>query len=115
VSSFASHAMTQITAGELTFEQAFQQLDRIVRELEDGEIGLEQALGQYEVGVGLLKRCYSRLQEAEQRIRILTGIDAEGKPVTAPFEHSATVNNVDSAAADPKPKRKKEVEPEVLF
>jgi len=104
--------MTQSISDELTFEQAFQELDRIVRELEDGEIGLEQALGQYEIGVGLLKRCYARLQEAEQRIRTLTGVDADGKPITAPFEHSATADN---SAGDSKRKRKKEADPEVLF
>jgi exodeoxyribonuclease VII small subunit len=104
--------MTQIPLDELTFEQALQQLDRIVRDLEDGQLGLEQALEQYEIGVGLLKRCYARLQNAEQRIRLLTGIDAEGNPVSSPFEHSATV---DAPEAGSKRARKKGPDPEVLF
>jgi len=95
-----------------TFEQSLAELERIVRELEDGQLGLEEALARYEAGVGLLKRCYTRLQQAEQRILLLTGIDAEGRPVTQAFEHSATT---ESAKADTKRKRKKIDEPEILF
>src|SRR5438445_9695964 len=87
-----------------TFEQSLAELERIVRELEDGRLGLEEALARYEAGVGLLKQCYVRLQQAEQRILLLTGIDSEGRPVTQPFDHSATA---EPAQADPKRKRKK--------
>jgi exodeoxyribonuclease VII small subunit len=104
--------MTQANMEELTFEQAFQQLDQIVRALEEGEVGLEQALAQYELGVGLLKRCYARLQDAEQRIRVLMGLDEDGNSVSAPFEHAATAKN---SEAEPKQKRKREADPEVLF
>jgi exodeoxyribonuclease VII small subunit len=103
-------AMTQANTEELTFEQAFEQLDQIVRALEDGDVGLEQALAQYELGVGLLKRCYGRLQDAEQRIRVLIGLDGEGNSVSAPFEHAATAEN-----SGAEPKRKREADPEVLF
>jgi exodeoxyribonuclease VII small subunit len=75
----------------LTFEQALTELDRIVRDLEDGQIGLEESLARYEQGVGLLKRCYGQLREAEQRILLLTGVDEEGQPVLQPFQHMATV------------------------
>jgi exodeoxyribonuclease VII small subunit len=74
----------------LTFEQALAELDRIVRDLEDGQIGLEESLARYEQGVGLLKRCYGQLREAEQRILLLTGVDEEGQPVLQPFQHTAT-------------------------
>jgi exodeoxyribonuclease VII small subunit len=73
-----------------TFEQALAELDRIVRDLEDGQIGLEDSLARYEEGVGLLKRCYAQLREAEQRILLLTGVDEEGQPVLQPFQHTAT-------------------------
>jgi exodeoxyribonuclease VII small subunit len=75
----------------LTFEQALAELEGIVRELEDGQTDLEQALSRYEQGVGLLKRCYAQLQQAEQRILLLTGQDESGLPVTRPFEHAATL------------------------
>src|SRR5438034_2695138 len=74
-----------------TFEQSLAELDHIVRNLEDGQLGLEDALARYEIGVGLLKRCYAQLRQAEQRILLLTGMDAEGRPITQLFEHSATV------------------------
>ena len=75
----------------LTFEQALAQLELIVRELEDGRTGLEESLARYETGVGLLKRCYGQLKQAEQKILELTGQDGNGNPVTRPFEHRASV------------------------
>ncbi len=74
----------------LTFEQALAELDRIVRDLEDGQIGLDESLARYEQGVGLLKRCYAQLRDAEQRILLLTGVDEEGQPILQPFQHTAT-------------------------
>ncbi len=74
----------------LTFEQALEQLEQVVRDLEDGETGLEAALGSYERGIGLLKRCYGQLRDAEQRILLLTGVGEDGQPIARPFEHSAT-------------------------
>jgi exodeoxyribonuclease VII small subunit len=75
----------------LSFEQALGELEQIVRELEDGRVGLEESLTRYEKGVGLLKRCYGQLRQVEQRIQLLAGIDEDGKPVARPFEHNATV------------------------
>ena len=75
----------------LTFEQALAQLELIVRELEDGRTGLEESLARYETGVGLLKRSYGQLKQAEQKILELTGQDGNGNPVTRPFEHRASV------------------------
>jgi exodeoxyribonuclease VII small subunit len=80
----------------LTFEEALAELERIVRELEDGKIGLEESLARYEQGVGLLRRCYARLRQAEQRIVELTGIDGDGKAVTRPFEHVAKMQSANS-------------------
>lgn len=97
---------------DLTFEQSLAELDRVVRDLEDGQLGLEAALNRYEAGVGLLKRCYSQLRQAEQRILLLTGTDADGQPLTQPFEHAATL---DTANVDSKRRRKKETGPEILF
>src|SRR5262249_3080353 len=84
--------MSNSLSDNLTFEQALAQLELIVRELEDGEIGLEESLTRYELGVGLLKRCYAQLQEAEKRIVLLSGVDAEGRPISVPFEHVATAD-----------------------
>jgi exodeoxyribonuclease VII small subunit len=75
---------------DLTFEQALAELDRIVRELEDGKVGLEESLARYEQGVALLKKCYGQLRRAELRIQELVGIDEQGNPITKPFQHAAS-------------------------
>ena len=72
-----------------SFEDALEQLESIVRELEDGRVGLADALGRYEAGVKLLKSCYHLLEKAERRIELLSGVDADGNPVVAEFEDDA--------------------------
>lgn len=72
-----------------TFEQALAQLEDIVHELEEGEIGLNEALARYEQGVKLLRQCYELLERAERKIELLGGLDAEGKPLTEPFDDDA--------------------------
>lgn len=82
------------TVPALTFEQALAELDRVVRDLEDGKIGLEESLRRYEEGVSLLQRCYGQLKQAEQRILELVGVDDTGTPRVRPFEHTATLEQV---------------------
>src|SRR5260370_375945 len=74
-------------ADHRTLEAALHTLERMVRELEDGQLGLDEALGRYEEGVGPIKNCHSQLRQAEQRILLLTGIDEQGRPVLRPLEH----------------------------
>jgi exodeoxyribonuclease VII small subunit len=69
-----------------SFEQAVEELERIVRQLEEGQIGLDEALGQYERGVGLLRQCYDLLKRAERQIELLSGVDADGVPITTPVD-----------------------------
>jgi len=82
--------MNESPSDKMTFEAALAELEKIVRELEDGQTGLEESLARYEKGVSLLKKCYGQLRQAEQRILLLTGTDAEGQPMLQPFEHTAT-------------------------
>jgi len=96
--------MEETSSENLTFEQALAELEKIVRDLEEGQTGLEESLVRYEQGVGLLRRCYGQLRAAEQRILLLAGEDAEGRPVTRPFEHAATL---DGAKPEAKRQRKK--------
>ncbi len=74
----------------LNFEDALRRLEEIVRLLEVGDIGLSESLERYEEGVKLLRKSYELLEGAEGRIELLSGIDAEGNPVTQPFDDSAT-------------------------
>lgn len=75
---------------ELTFEQSLEELEQIVADLEDGQLGLSESLAKYEQGVQRLKQCYESLQKAERKIELLAGVDAEGNPVTQPFDDEAT-------------------------
>jgi exodeoxyribonuclease VII small subunit len=71
------------------FEAAFARLETIVRTLEDGQLGLGESLSQYEAAVGCLKQCHEALAQAERRIMVLTGVDADGNPVTEPLEDAS--------------------------
>lgn len=73
------------------FEVALAELEKILRELEDGTTSLEDALSRYERGVGILKACYGQLRDAEQRIRQLTGVGEDGSPEFKAFDHAASV------------------------
>ena len=82
--------MSEQPCDPLTFEQALANLEGIVRELEDGKIGLEDSLARYEQGVALLKGCYEKLRQVEQKIVELTGVDEHGNPLTKPFDHTSS-------------------------
>lgn len=56
-----------------SFEAAVAELESIVQDMESGQLDLEDALGRYQRGVGLLKFCQEKLNGAEQRIRQLDG------------------------------------------
>jgi exodeoxyribonuclease VII small subunit len=82
--------MNETHAETRSFEDSLMELERMVRDLEDGRLGLDEALARYEQGVGLIKYCYQQLRQAEQRIVQLTGTDESGQPVLQPFKHEAT-------------------------
>ncbi len=62
-----------VTAGEQApgFEAQLASLERIVRELERGDLPLERSLELFEQGVRLSRECQERLNEAERRIEVL--------------------------------------------
>jgi exodeoxyribonuclease VII small subunit len=57
---------------ELGFEEALEQLEATVAELESGQLPLEQALSKFEVAIRLQKRCAELLAQAEAKIEELT-------------------------------------------
>lgn len=57
---------------ELKFEKALEGLEKIVEELEAGNIPLEEALKKYEEGVRLSRACSEKLTQAEKKIQVLT-------------------------------------------
>ncbi len=85
-----------------SFEAALEELELIVHQLEDGQLGLEQALGRYEHGVTLLKHCYGVLQRAERKIELLSGVDEQGVPIGQAFSDEATFDGASGGRAKPK-------------
>jgi exodeoxyribonuclease VII small subunit len=68
-----------------TFESSLEALERIVRELERGDLPLEKSLQLFEQGVRLSRECQERLNQAERRIELLLR-DAGGHPVLAALD-----------------------------
>src|SRR2546423_13629762 len=69
-----------------SFEESLEELEKIVAELESGKLGLSDALERYEEGVKHLNGCQRLLQMAERKIELLSGVDADGNPITQPFD-----------------------------
>lgn len=62
------------------FEASLQALETIVDQLERGDLSLEASLAAFEEGVRLSRGCQQALDQAEQRIRILTEPSDDGEP-----------------------------------
>lgn len=75
-----------------TFESSLDELERIVRDLEQGELPLEKSLELFEQGVKLSRECQERLNQAERRIEILMR-DNQGRPAVRPFEPENDVSD----------------------
>lgn len=66
------------------FDNEIQKLEAIVEQMESGELGLEQAMAQFEQGVKITRECHKALQEVEQKVQIL--LEKQGKMVLEPFD-----------------------------
>lgn len=58
-------------AEEMPFEEAIEELEGIVEDLEDGDLPLEDAMDRFERGLGLVKACRSKLEQAELKVEEL--------------------------------------------
>ncbi len=67
-----------------SFEAGLTELETVVKELENGDLPLEQAIALFEKGVGLSDRCRLQLEEAETRVEIL--LRKNGQIKAEPFE-----------------------------
>lgn len=74
-----------------TFEASLEALERIVRQLESGDLPLEKSLELFEQGIRLSRECQERLSQAERRIEILLR-DNQGRPVTQPFSEATAAH-----------------------
>ena len=74
------------------FEGQLASLERIVRELERGDLPLEQSLELFEQGVKLSRECQERLNEAERRIEVLLR-GGDGSTIAVPFESDELIED----------------------
>src|SRR5919205_1003655 len=88
---------TKSPAAGASFEAQLASLERIVRELERGDLPLEQSLELFEQGVRLSRECQERLNEAERRIEVLLR-GGDGSAVAVPFGSEELIE--DEGAAD---------------
>jgi exodeoxyribonuclease VII small subunit len=66
-----------------SFETSLDELEKVVKELEAGDLSLERSIQLFERGVGLSDACRRQLEEAETRVEML--IRKEGKIAAEPF------------------------------
>jgi len=74
-----------MTKDKMSFEQAMERLEVIVRQLEKGEAQLSDSLALFEEGTALIAFCGKKLDEAEQKV-ILLKKGENGEPQELPFE-----------------------------
>ena len=75
---------------EMTFKEASIEFEQIVRSLEAGDLELEESLDRYGRGVELLKSLRARLNDAEQKVRVLLDATDEAAPTTDTASAPAT-------------------------
>ena len=68
-----------------TFEQALNALEKIVDELENGDLPLEKALKKFDEGMALSRQCSAMLDETEKKVALLMGDNADSD-VLPPFD-----------------------------
>jgi exodeoxyribonuclease VII small subunit len=71
-----AHETSEQTAGS-SFEESLNELERIVQQMESGELSLEQSLEAFERGIRLTRACQQALSKAEQKVQALTEHDGE--------------------------------------
>ena len=70
----------------MDFEKKLGRLEEIVSKMEAGELALEDSLKLFEEGVKLSRDCNTQLTEAEQKVKLLLSVDAQGKATTEDFQ-----------------------------
>jgi exodeoxyribonuclease VII small subunit len=65
---------------ELSFEQGLKNLEQIISQVEQGQIGLEDSIEKYEQGMKLIKHCRTILEQCEKRIETINDTPNEPRP-----------------------------------
>jgi exodeoxyribonuclease VII small subunit len=70
----------------MEFEKKLGRLEEIVSKMESGDLSLEDSLKMFEEGVKLSRECNTQLQAAEQKVKVLLTVDAQGQATTEDFQ-----------------------------
>ena len=70
----------------IDFEEALDQLEELVEDMENGDLTLEESLKAFEQGIKLTRECQSALSQAEQKVQLL--IEENGKLKTVDMNNS---------------------------
>ena len=74
--------MSDTPIEEMSFEAAMAELEKVLGQLERGDVALEESITLYERGAALKARCEAKLKEAEEKVAAIT-LDGDGNPVGA--------------------------------
>ncbi|MBW4707063.1 exodeoxyribonuclease VII small subunit [Roseobacter sp. YSTF-M11] len=78
--------MTDTPVDDMSFEQAMAELEKVLGQLERGDVALDESIALYERGAALKARCETKLKEAEEKVAAIT-LDGDGSPTgTKPVE-----------------------------
>lgn len=86
---------------EMKFEDALKKLEKIVSELEDGDLSLDESLSKYEEGISLSKMCAKKLEAAKKKVELLLK-NEDGSFELKPFDERSAEEEKPEA-----PKRKR--------
>lgn len=84
---------------EMKFEEGLKRLEKIVEELENGSLSLDDSLEKYEEGIKLSKACAKKLEVARKKVEILLKSE-DGSAELKPFDEKM-------AEEEPRPEAKK--------
>ena len=73
---------------ELKFEDALKKLEKIVNDLEEGNLTLDESLEKYEEGISLSKMCAKKLESAKKKVELLLKSE-DGSFEVKPFDEKA--------------------------
>ena len=74
--------MSDTPVEEMNFETAMAELEKVLGQLERGDVALDESIALYERGAKLKARCEAQLKEAEEKVAAIT-LDGDGNPTGA--------------------------------
>jgi len=92
--------MTKPRKNAVKFEEALLRLEKIVEELEGGDLTLDESLARYEEGVKTLRQCYEILRTAEKKVEMLVQGE-DGTLKTVPFEQESAARSESGSPEEP--------------